>query len=141
MFGNGVSESIGSFSQQKETQMATRGVTIAIDGGGFAQFKFLSGSLTGFSFGVGANVPITIEEAQPNSLKAGKCSQDWFRATVEEATSDTFISVEVITDNNASCNFLPDGLAGYHIDAGKDKVLNYSRTKEGNLHFKVDAKK
>jgi hypothetical protein len=116
-------------------------VTIAIDGGGVVQFKFRVGSLTGLSFGVGPLAPITIEEATSSSLRAGKCSNNWFRATIDEPASNPFLVVEIITPGNASCNFFPDGLAGYHIDPGKDEILTYSRSKEGNLEVRTESSK
>ena len=119
----------------------SRRVTIAIDGG-IAKFKFDVGSLTAIRLGVGPNAPITIQEATAGSLVAGNCSQDWFEVDMEEGSGSTILSVQVATGGDVSCNFMPDGLQGYHIPPNNpDAVLIYERDDKGNIRTRLKGLK
>ena len=108
--------------------MATRAVTIAIDGDDFAHFEFLQGSLTGLDLGVGPTAHIWIYEATSTKLTAGSCNHYSFQATVEEGTGQSLINVQINCGDHASCNFTPDGLQGHHVGASQTLTLDYGRT-------------
>jgi hypothetical protein len=123
--------------------VAQRGTTIAIDGGGMTTIRFDIGRMAGIQLSVGPNKQITIADARPEQLKAGQCSQNWFRIPIEEGTDKTLISVLISTDNDSSMNFMPDGLAGYHIPPGNTEGVGliYTRDSHGNLNSEAKGLK